>query len=98
MNNIPICCFSMVWLQRNEKMQTNDPHVWAVGDAVEVRNSALGGEHTWAVALGGPANRQGRVCADNIAQIPAAGKYGGALALELRCMQNYPHHFVHYDL
>ena len=63
----------------NEKMQTNDPHVWAVGDAVEVKNSALGDDHTWAVALGGPANRQGRICADNIAQIPTAGKYRGTI-------------------
>eukprot|EP00438_Fugacium_kawagutii_P022800 Skav228505 [mRNA] locus=scaffold1092:409893:411083:- [translate_table: standard] len=63
----------------NEKMQTNDPHVWAVGDAVEVKNSALGDDHTWAVALGGPANRQGRICADNIARIATAGKYRGTI-------------------
>jgi len=63
----------------NEKMQTSDPHIWAVGDAVEVRNSALGGDHTWAVALGGPASRQGRIRADNIAQILVAGKYRGTI-------------------
>jgi NADPH-dependent 2,4-dienoyl-CoA reductase/sulfur reductase-like enzyme len=49
----------------NEYLQTNTPHVWAVGDAVEVNNPILPGE-TWAVPLAGPANRQGRMVADNI--------------------------------
>lgn len=50
----------------NEHLQSiNTPHVWAVGDAVEVKNPLLPGE-TWAVPLAGPANRQGRMVADNI--------------------------------
>jgi rhodanese-related sulfurtransferase len=56
-----------------------DPHVWAVGDVIEVRNSALGGDATWAVALGGPANRQGRICADHIAGKANAGTYRGTI-------------------
>jgi NADPH-dependent 2,4-dienoyl-CoA reductase/sulfur reductase-like enzyme len=49
----------------NEQMQTNDPQIWAVGDAVEVRDYVTG-EQTL-VPLAGPANRQGRLAADAIA-------------------------------
>lgn len=49
----------------NEQMQTNDPHIWAVGDAVEVRDYVTG---EWTlIPLAGPANRQGRIAADAIA-------------------------------
>ncbi len=48
----------------NENLQTSSPHIWAVGDAIEVRNP-VNGEWTL-IALGGPANRQGRIAADNI--------------------------------
>ena len=48
----------------NEQLQTNDPKIWAVGDAVEVRDTVTG---VWGVIpLAGPANRQGRIAADNI--------------------------------
>jgi NADPH-dependent 2,4-dienoyl-CoA reductase/sulfur reductase-like enzyme/rhodanese-related sulfurtransferase len=49
----------------NDHMQTSDPHIWAVGDAVEVVHGATGKPAL--IALGGPANRQGRIVADNIA-------------------------------
>ena len=49
----------------NERMQTSDPDVYAVGDAVQVR-SAITGQPT-SLALAGPASREGRVAADNIA-------------------------------
>jgi NADPH-dependent 2,4-dienoyl-CoA reductase/sulfur reductase-like enzyme/rhodanese-related sulfurtransferase len=49
----------------NEHLQTSAPNVWAVGDAVEVKNPLIPGEK-WAVPLAGPANRQGRMVADNI--------------------------------
>jgi NADPH-dependent 2,4-dienoyl-CoA reductase/sulfur reductase-like enzyme/rhodanese-related sulfurtransferase len=49
----------------DERMRTSDPHVWAVGDAVEVRDVVTGQEAI--VPLAGPANRQGRVAADSIA-------------------------------
>ncbi|MGC8845352.1 MAG: FAD-dependent oxidoreductase, partial [Candidatus Hydrogenedens sp.] len=48
----------------NEYMQTNDPDIYAVGDVVEVADIVTGGRT--AVPLAGPANRQGRVCADHI--------------------------------
>jgi NADPH-dependent 2,4-dienoyl-CoA reductase/sulfur reductase-like enzyme/rhodanese-related sulfurtransferase len=48
----------------NEHLQTSDANIWAVGDAVEVRDAVTG---DWAVIpLAGPANRQGRIAADNI--------------------------------
>jgi NADPH-dependent 2,4-dienoyl-CoA reductase/sulfur reductase-like enzyme/peroxiredoxin family protein/TusA-related sulfurtransferase/rhodanese-related sulfurtransferase len=45
--------------------QTSDPRIFAVGDAVEVTEPIFGG--TTYVPLGGPANRQGRLAADQIA-------------------------------
>lgn len=48
----------------NEHLQTSAPHIWAVGDAIEVRDGVTG---QWAlIPLAGPANRQGRIAADNI--------------------------------
>ena len=49
----------------DDRMRTSDPDIFAVGDAVEVRDSVTG---RWSlVALAGPANRQGRIAADVIA-------------------------------
>jgi NADPH-dependent 2,4-dienoyl-CoA reductase/sulfur reductase-like enzyme/rhodanese-related sulfurtransferase len=48
----------------NAQMQTSDPKIWAVGDAVEVKDFVTG---EWTVIpLAGPANRQGRIAADVI--------------------------------
>jgi len=43
---------------------TSDPHIWAVGDAVEVTQAITGARMP--VPLAGPANRQGRRAADSI--------------------------------
>ena len=49
----------------DEQMRTSDPDIFAVGDAVEVKDFVTG---QWSlVALAGPANRQGRIAADVIA-------------------------------
>lgn len=48
----------------DEHLHTNVDNIWAVGDAIEVANPIVGGN--WAVPLAGPANRQGRMVADNI--------------------------------
>jgi NADPH-dependent 2,4-dienoyl-CoA reductase/sulfur reductase-like enzyme/rhodanese-related sulfurtransferase len=48
----------------NERLQTSDPHIWAVGDAIEVRDAVTGQQVI--IPLAGPANRQGRIAADNI--------------------------------
>ena len=50
----------------DDHMHTNVTDVWAAGDAVEVRNPIAGNDEKWAVPLAGPANRQGRLIADNI--------------------------------
>jgi pyruvate/2-oxoglutarate dehydrogenase complex dihydrolipoamide dehydrogenase (E3) component/rhodanese-related sulfurtransferase len=48
----------------NDRMKTSDDHIWAVGDAVEVRDF-ISGEWT-VLPLAGPANRQGRIAAGTI--------------------------------
>jgi NADPH-dependent 2,4-dienoyl-CoA reductase/sulfur reductase-like enzyme/rhodanese-related sulfurtransferase len=49
----------------DDQMRTSDPDIFAVGDAVEVKDVVTG---QWSlVALAGPANRQGRIAADVIA-------------------------------
>lgn len=48
----------------NDHLQTSDPDIYAVGDAIEVRDFVTG-EPTQ-VPLAGPANRQGRIAADHI--------------------------------
>jgi NADPH-dependent 2,4-dienoyl-CoA reductase/sulfur reductase-like enzyme/rhodanese-related sulfurtransferase len=48
----------------NEYMQTSDPSIYAVGDAIEDQDFVTG-EQTL-VPLAGPANRQGRMAADNM--------------------------------
>ncbi len=57
----------------NEFLQTSDPNIYAVGDAIEVKDFVAGGPIQ--VPLAGPANRQGRIAADNIFGRPA--KYRG---------------------
>ncbi|HSP96182.1 MAG TPA: FAD-dependent oxidoreductase [Candidatus Dormibacteraeota bacterium] len=51
-------------------MRTVDPRIWAVGDAVEVRDVISGQEVI--VPLAGPANRQGRIAAESISGRPRA--------------------------
>ena len=49
----------------DDQMHTSDPDIFAVGDAIEVRDFVTG---QWSlIALAGPANRQGRIAADVIA-------------------------------
>jgi len=48
----------------NEMMQTSDPSIYAVGDAVEEKDFVTGSQTL--VPLAGPANRQGRMAADNM--------------------------------
>ncbi len=46
-------------------MRTSDPSIFAVGDAIQVENLVTGSPAN--IALAGPANKQGRIAADNIA-------------------------------
>jgi hypothetical protein len=73
------------------RMRTSDPSIYAVGDAVQVTDLATG--LPACIALAGPANRQGRVAADNIVGrgdsvcvtvLPACAR--------LRCGIHYPPH------
>ena len=48
----------------NDRMQTSDPDIYAVGDAVEIRNRVT--REISHIALAGPANKQARIAADNI--------------------------------
>ncbi len=59
-------------IKTNEHMQTSDPDIYAVGDAAEL-TSRITGDQT-ALALAGPASRQGRVAADHIAGRDASFK------------------------
>ncbi len=47
----------------NERLQTSDPSIYAVGDAIEVVDVVTGAKTQ--VPLAGPANRQGRIAAEN---------------------------------
>lgn len=48
----------------NEFLQTSDPDIYAIGDAIEVRNPLI--NKNVYIPLAGPANKQGRIVADNI--------------------------------
>lgn len=59
----------------NEKMQTNFENIYAVGDAIEVVDFV--NKKQTAIPLAGPANKQGRIAADNISGL--SSKYKGTL-------------------
>jgi len=48
----------------DEHLRTSDPSIWAVGDAIEVRHGVTG--KPCLIPLAGPANRQGRIAAENV--------------------------------
>ena len=48
----------------NDRMETSVPDIYAVGDAVQVKHFVTGQDAH--VSLAGPANKQGRIAADNI--------------------------------
>lgn len=48
----------------NDKMETSVPDIYAVGDAVQVKHTVTGNDAV--ISLAGPANKQGRIAADNI--------------------------------
>lgn len=59
----------------NDKLETNIPGIYAVGDAILVKNYIT--NESSAIPLAGPANRQGRIVAGNIEN--RNGKYKGSL-------------------
>jgi peroxiredoxin family protein/TusA-related sulfurtransferase/rhodanese-related sulfurtransferase len=56
----------------NDKMQTNIENIYAVGDAIEVVDFITG--QKTAIPLAGPANKQGRIAADNVAGLNVSYK------------------------
>ncbi len=48
----------------NDRMETSVPDIYAVGDAVQVKHFVTGQDAL--MSLAGPANKQGRIAADNI--------------------------------
>lgn len=48
----------------NDKMETSVTDIYAVGDAVQVKHTVTGNDAV--ISLAGPANKQGRIAADNI--------------------------------
>jgi len=55
-------------------MQTSDSNIYAVGDAVQIKNSVSGEDAL--ISLAGPANKQARIAADNICGLNSS--YHGA--------------------
>ncbi len=66
-------------IQVDEHLRTSDPSIYAVGDVIEVENGILGEKIM--IPLAGPANKQGRICADNIAGDNK--KYNGSLGTSI---------------
>lgn len=63
----------------DEHMRTSDEDIYAVGDAVQVKNFVTGDDAL--IALAGPANKQGRIAADNICGIESrfSGSQGSSV-------------------
>ncbi|MBQ7785199.1 MAG: FAD-dependent oxidoreductase [Clostridia bacterium] len=58
----------------SDRMETSVPDIYAVGDAVQVMHRVTGNNAL--IALAGPANKQGRIAADNICG--GDSRYGGS--------------------
>ena len=69
----------------NNKMQTSDENIYALGDAVEVQNIITGARS--GIALAGPANRQARTVANNIEGITST--YDGFIGSSILKVFNY---------
>jgi CoA-disulfide reductase len=64
----------------DDNMLTSDPNIYAVGDAVEITDFVTGEKGF--IPLAGPANKQGRIAADNICGLGSkyTGTQGSAIA------------------
>ena len=65
----------------NKRMETSVPDIYAVGDAVEVTHFVTGQKVL--ISLAGPANKQGRIAADNICG--GSSRYHGSQGSSVSC-------------
>jgi len=65
----------------NENLQTSDPAIYALGDAIAFPHPVLG--MAMPVPLAGPANKQARVVADNIVKGPGTRRWKGAIGTSI---------------
>ena len=63
----------------DDSMRTSDPAIYAAGDAVAVMSKATG--ERGMIALAGPANKEGRIVADNIAGIRSRYRGGTGVSV-----------------
>ncbi len=71
----------MKGIRVNEYLQTSDESIYAVGDAIEYPHPLFG--KSWLCYLAGPANRQGRIVADNMVfgnKVKYEGSIGTSIA------------------
>lgn len=65
-------------IKTDKTLRTSDPHIWAVGDVIEVENLVTGKDVM--IPLAGPANKQGRIAANNICRLGGEmEEYDGSL-------------------
>ena len=69
----------------DEHMRTNDPNIYALGDAVQIENYIT--KCSDYIPLAGPANRQARIVANNICGI--ASSYSGTIGSSILKVFNY---------
>ncbi|MBP1948627.1 NADPH-dependent 2,4-dienoyl-CoA reductase/sulfur reductase-like enzyme/rhodanese-related sulfurtransferase [Virgibacillus litoralis] len=72
-------------IQVNESLQTNDPNIYAIGNAVEVKDYTI--YQPTMIPLAWPANRQGRIVADNI--YGEKVRYNGTLGTSIAKVFDY---------
>lgn len=71
--NAGLQCSARGAIVTDNQMRTSDPDIYAAGDAVEVTDFVTGQKAM--IPLAGPANKQGRIAADNICGMES--RYGG---------------------
>ncbi len=72
-------------IQVNDSLQTNDPNIYAIGDAVEVKDYT--NNQPTMIPLAWPANRQGRIVADTI--YGEKVRYNGTLGTSIAKVFDY---------
>ena len=72
-------CSKDGYIKVDEHMKTSDPNIYAAGDVVEIAEPIFNSRTH--IPLAGPANKQGRIVADNIAGISSSykGTYGASV-------------------